>query len=130
MSESLELHKDIQSINYEITTQNQLIKTLLSLQKDELLNQKKAIFIGENGPKERLIRLYLAIGSQGKTRKDLEELGFKPGTIRPYLNLLKSEAILQVKETRPEGQEVFGYTVVEEISRLSLHLNSLLSNPH
>lgn len=127
MPESLELHKDIQTIKFEVTAQNQLIKTLLSLQKDELLSQKKSFFIGKNGPKEGLIRLYLAIGPQGKTRKELEQMGFRPGTIRPYLIQLGNEAILRVRETRPDGQDVFEYTVVEEIAKLSLSLRTLLN---
>ncbi len=126
MPETPELHKDIQAIKYEIDTQNQLIKTLLSLQKDELLQQKISLFIGRTGPKVTLIKLYLAIGTGGKTRRELEDLGFKPGTICPYCAKLMNGAVLRVKETRPDGQDVLGYTVVEELAQLSLHLKTLL----
>lgn len=128
MTESLELHHDIQTIRFEMTAQNRLIKSLLSLQKDEILQQKISVFIGRSGPKEELIKLYLTIGPKGKTRKELEQLGFKPGTIRPYLIRLIDHALLWSKGTLADGQEVFGYTEVEEVTRLSQHLKSLLNS--
>lgn len=126
MSESLELNKDVQTIRFEIAAHTRLFKSLLSLQRKEILQQKKSVFIGRRGPKKELIRLYLAIGPKGKTRKELEQLGFKLGTILPYLNRLVDNALLWSKQTLPDGQEVLGYTEVEEVTRLSEHLKALL----
>ena len=70
MPESEDLHQDIQTIKHEVSAHKQLTKTLLTLQRDELLEQKLAVFKGPRGLRQKLIQLYLAIG-KGKTRREL-----------------------------------------------------------
>jgi hypothetical protein len=127
MPESEELHQDIQIIKHEVTAHRQLTKTLLSLQRDELLRQKVEFFMGSKRPKNQLIQLYLAIG-RGKTRNELIEQGFRKGTVCRYCSELVNEALLEVKEICPDGQEVLKYTVVEEIAHLSQELEKLLES--
>lgn len=127
MPESEDLHQDIQIIKHEVTAHKQLTKTLLTLQRDELLKQKVEFFMGSRDPKSRLVQLYLAIG-KGKTRNELIRQGFARGTVYKYCNDLIGEALVEVKEIRPDGQEVLKYTVVEEIAHLSEELNKLVAN--
>jgi len=127
MPESEELHQDIQIIKHEVAAHKQLTKTLLALQRDELLRQKAEYFLGPKGPRRQLVRLYLAIG-RGKTRSELMEQGFPQGTVCRYCNELVDEALLESKEVRPDGQEVLRYTVIEEIAHLSQELRRLIEN--
>jgi hypothetical protein len=101
------------------------MKTLLSLQRDELRAQKAALFMGKNGPRQRLIELYLSIGN-GKTRNELISAGFPKGTVLPYCTELVAEVLLKVKELQADGDEVLGYTFIEEITQLSQHLRGIL----
>lgn len=132
----LSLLNDIAQTNHEIATQLRnvngnileatlIAKTLLSLRKDELRDEKTAFFVGKTGPKQRLVELYLSI-SDGKTRSELINEGFPKGTVWRYCTELVAETLLRVKEIQPGGEEVLGYTFVEEITQLSQHLKELL----
>ena len=98
--------------------------TWLSFRKDELRNQKLALFSGKSTPKQRLIELYLSIGS-GKTRKELINTGFPQGTVWRCCAELLAESLLKVNEVRPDGEEVLGYTLVERLTGLSGYLKDL-----
>jgi hypothetical protein len=125
MPESLELHQDIQIIKHEVSAHRQLTRTLLTLQRSKLLQQKLGIFMGKTKPKRRLIELYLALASES-TRNELVELGFPKGTVFRYCLLLIREALVEVKEELPDGQEVLRHTFIEEITHLSRELEKLL----
>jgi len=115
----------LRNINRSILEATLTTKTLLSLRKDELRNQKTAFFMGKSGPRQRLIELYLSIGN-GKTRGELIGAGFPKGTVLRYCAELVAETLLQVKEVQVGGEEMLGYTFVEEITQLSQHLKELL----
>ncbi len=132
----LSLLNDIAQTNREIATQLRnvngnileatfIAKILLSFQKDELYDHKVAVFMGKRGPKQRLIELYLSIGD-GKTRNELINAGFPKGTVWTYCTELVAEALLRVKEIQPGGEEVLGYTFVEEITQLSERVKEIL----
>lgn len=97
----------LKSVNSNVCEATLIAKTLLSLQKDELRNQKAALFIGKKGPRQRLIELYLSIGN-GKTRNELINAGFPGGTVLPYCAELLAEALLRVKDVQTGGEEVLG----------------------
>lgn len=113
------------SANSNILEVTRVAKMLLSLQKDELRNQMVTLFVGKSSPRRRLIELYLSIGN-GKTRKELVSAGFPQGTVLPYCTELIAKTLLQVKEVQANGEEVLGYTFVEEVTRLSQHLEELI----
>jgi hypothetical protein len=115
----------LRNINNNILEATLIAKTLLSFQRDELRNQKIALFTGKSGPKQRLIELYLSIGN-GKTRQELINAGLPKGTVWRYCTELVAEKLLQVKKIQTDGEEVLGYTFVEELTQLSQHLEELL----
>ena len=117
----------IRSVNSNVCEATLIAKILLSLRKDELRNQKAALFMGKKGSRQRLIELYLSIGN-GKTRKELIDAGFPEGTVWGYCTELVAETLLQVKEVQAGGEEVLGYTFVEEVTKLSKHLKELLQS--
>lgn len=120
-----EIVTQVKTVNSNILEATLIAKTLLSLRKDELRDQKTAFFMGKTGPKQRLVELYLSI-SDGKTRSELINEGFPKGTVWRYCTELVAETLLRVKEIQPGGEEVLGYTFVEEITQLSQHLKELL----
>lgn len=115
----------LRNVNSNIIEVTRVAKTLLSFQKDELRNQMITLFVGKSGPKRRLVELYLSIGN-GKTRKELVSAGFAKGTVLRYCTELVAETLLQVEEVRTNGDEVLGYTFVEELTRLSRYLEELI----
>lgn len=115
----------LKNANSNILEVARTTKILLSCQKDKLRSQMVEHFVGKSGPKRRLIELYLTIGD-GKTRNELVNAGFAKGTVLRYCAELVAETLLQVKETQTNGEEVLEYTCVEEITRLSQHLEELV----
>jgi hypothetical protein len=116
----------LESINI-YTQQNVMLgRILLSLHKDELLEQKIGVFLGKVEPKKRLMGLYLTIGN-GKTRSELMQAGYPEGTVLAYCHELLNENLIHITKVCPDGQEVLGYTVIEELTQLSQNLKKLLA---
>jgi len=122
---SHEIVVQLKNVNNNILEATAIAKTLLSFQEDKLRAQKTRFFVGKSGPKKRFIELYLSIGT-GKTRNELIDAGFPKGTVWRYCTDLVAKTLLQVKEVQADGEEVLGYTFVEELTQLSQHLRELL----
>lgn len=120
-----EVVEQLKHLNTSVLEANRLARIALSLEKDRLREQMSVFFAGKAGPKRRLIELYLSIGN-GKTRKELIDDGLPEGTVWRYCTELVRESLLQVKEVRADGEEVLGYTAVEELAQLSRCLEELI----
>jgi len=117
--------RNLESINISAQQNAMLGRILLSLHKDELLEQKIATFLSKGEPKKRFMELYLTIGN-GKTRSELVQAGFPEGTVLAYCHELLNEGLIQIMKMRPDGQEVLGYTAIEELTQLSQNLKKRL----